>query len=185
VRRGTIGRCGRRSFAVQHPVIPCLVAVGRTPDVTTFDDRIRRQNVVEKSVDGDVVDPLQRLIEMFAIAAVRIFEYCDHTFAIALDVFHRKIQRQIAERNLVDFFQPRFGQILQGFTVDDTTDKQILRLDIGINDIAVDLHFIQTGIRRLGDRLHFCIRAETWLDRLADCCFLRGFCEGCRQDQAC
>ena len=172
---------GDRAF--RDVVVPGLVAVGRAPDLLGGLHRLGMQafDGIEEGVDGDVVHLAELGLELAAEGAIDVGEQHQFAFALALHGLDRVVERKHAPVHRLQFGEPRLGEVAARLQLDDVAGEDVLALGVHVDELAVDIHFVQPAVGR------FCYRGnlragKTLAQRLADDRFA-GMCTS-RGDQA-
>src|SRR5690242_13565001 len=97
----------------------------------------------EESIDGDVVNILQRPDKTAAEWAMRISEYNQLAAAVAFYLLDRKIQRQRVEIYMVNHLQAFIGQADVGFGVHHFAVEEIVTGLVHIEQLTIGNYFIE------------------------------------------
>ena len=134
-----------------------------------------------EDIDRDVVDRLQRLLELPAGRAVRIGEHRHHPLAVAALDLDRLLERQLLELDCVELAQALFGEIAIARCVVDLAEEDMRGVGVGVDDAraarGAEAHFVEAerpGLHALD------LHAELVADDLADLRLVRGRAHGGR-----
>ena len=144
IRECTIVLCLFRHFVVDHPVFPCLCRVAGTPDISGNFYRLFGKDVVWIQINCYIIDIAQIVFKLFAIAAVRIGKNSYFPFSVSFDDLYGQVFWKVREIDDGNFPEFLVRIVFFGLKVHDSSDKQILRLFVRIDEIVSDLDFIQS-----------------------------------------
>src|SRR6185437_10814113 len=143
-------RCDRR--ALDHPVAPDRGLVLGAPDRLGLGRRVATEDGIEKGIDGDVLDRLQRVaLEVLAKAAIRIGEDDELAIAVALLPDDRVLQLQALEVDRRQLGDPLLGEVDTRLRVDDAAFDDVARLLVGVEHFMADANLPDARDDRLRD----------------------------------
>src|SRR5205085_2525707 len=109
-------------------------AIGRAPYRFRLLGELWANDREHEDIDGDVVDLLQRLLELLARRAVGIGEHRHDALAVAALHLHRLVERQRFELDGVQLARPLFGHVAVVLRVVDLADEDVRGVCVRIDD---------------------------------------------------
>ena len=75
--------------------------------------------------------------------------------AVALDLLDREVERQVVESDARELAHPRVGHVLLGGSVVQVADDDVRDLGIGVDDLLVEHHLVESAYGLLATLLTF------------------------------